>query len=330
MGKIALQNVDAKSRKEWRPHFALLFNQAVGGANSQAILAVWYAWITRESGETIHGNNPMNLTCGNGDGCYDGQIGWYQFPGNSRKFAAFATPQAGARAVAGVLTISKYRYPPIVKAARADDWQSMVDAIMNSCWVSCTHQGYGGTLGATWNQMRKLVAADVKSGAIGDIPAEAADVINASTKTLGAWNDQITFEVGHKLTAEDVDYIMATLDKNGWFDGQFGTTAKAVAMAITRGVLEQEIGHEWNKELQERVQRKLQQAADLAGDNGFVPDPLKPIAQAMEAIVGVLQKLLDPQTYVRTGAFIVGLILAFSGFKMLMDSTSGGGTPASV
>lgn len=316
MPQIPLSQVDAKSRQEWRPHFALLFNQAAGGANSQAILAVWYAWITRESGKTIHGNNPLNLTCSKGDGCYKGQIGWYQFPGNSRKFAAFATPQDGAQAVAGVLTVKAYRYPPILAAARRDDAFGMIDAITHSCWVSCNHIAYGGTLQTTWNQMRNLVAKDVADGTIGKLPEEV----------LGAFGDLVSFPVGHTLTQADVDQIMATLESKGWFDVGFGTTGKTVGMNIVRAILEKHIGDVWSKALQDQLQQEFNAAAGLAG-TAFNPTaqggPLEGIGSALQTLVAIAQKLLDPQTYIRTGALIVGLILLFTGFKMLMDATSG-------
>jgi hypothetical protein len=324
VARIDLANVDKKPRDEWRKWFAYLFNQEAKGANSRAILAVWYAWITAESGKTIYGNNPLNLTCSKGDGCYTGQNGHYRFAGNSRNFASFATPKDGARAVIGLLSIERYRYPAILNAARADNWQAMIEAIAHSCWVSCSRVGYvsGGniTLYSIWNRMRPLVDADVNSGAIGQIPATVE-------KQLGAFWDLISFPVGHILTKEDVNRIVDVVDKSGKIDGGFGTTSKAVALELIRGILMQHVGDAWTKTLQDTLQAKFNQAAGLSAD-AFVPDPLQGAADALKAIGELIAKLFDPQTYVRAGALILGLILALTGFKMLMDATTG--TPVSV
>ena len=168
--------------------------------------------------------------------------------------------------------------------------------------------------------MRLLVDADVNSGAIGNIPATVE-------KQLGAFWDLISFPVGHILTVADVNRIVDVLDKSGKLDGGFGTTGKAAALAIIRGILMQHVGDAWTKALQDTLQEKFNLAAGLSAD-AFVPDPLKGAADALKAIGDLFAKLFDPQTYVRAGALILGLILALTGFKMLMDATTG--TPVSV
>lgn len=339
MARLALSAVDKKDRATWRKHFALLFNQQAGGANSQAILAVWYAWITRESGKTIYGNNPLNLTCSKGDGCYPGQNGHYRFAGNSRNFASFATPMDGAKAVVSLLSLEKYRYPPILKAARADDYYGMVKAIIVSCWVSCAHPGYGGIDGgflATWNSMRTLVQQDIANGSIGNMPGGATGtsttvslpfgtVIRAfdgitpdslvSDKVLNAW---VVFII------DSPSYVSRILTAAG-FGGSVPTPE---AWAALRAQLAEQTTQYKGKKvstLPSNITVSLTSNATAPRDT---TDPLEALGNAASTIATILGKLLDPQTYLRTGALILGLILAFTGFKMLMDATAGTAAPS--
>lgn len=301
MGQIALANVSKKPRDDWRGYFAYLFNKEAGGANSRGILAVWYAWITAESGKTIYGNNPLNLTCRDGDGCYEGQIGWYRFPGNTRKFAAFDSPQSAAKGYIGLLSSTTYRYAPILAAARADKWQAMVTAIITSCWVSCNRAGYGGLNGSfwgVWNNMRAKVDADIASGKIGQVPTSGTDDM------LGAWNDLVKFPVGHTLTEADVDTIISKLEGAGWF----GSGVLKFGKDQTREILMRHVGEQWTKELQDKLQAEFFGAADAAVDN-----PLNTIAT-------ILTRLLNPENWLRIGALVLGIILAFMGFSSVMSA----------
>lgn len=304
MGQIALENVSKKPRDDWRGYFAYLFNKEAGGANSRGILAVWYTWITMESGKTIYGNNPLNLTCRNGDGCYEGQIGWYRFPGNTRNFVAFDSPQSAAKAYIKLLSSTTYRYAPILAAARADKWQAMVTAIITSCWVSCNRHGYGGLNGSfwsVWNTMRGKVDADIASGKISDVPTTGTDDM------LGAWNDLVKFPVGHILTEADVNTIIDKLDAAGYFNvaGIF-TGGKDK----TREILMSHVGEAWTKELQDKLQQEFFGAADAAVDN------------PLQAIATLLTSLLDPAKWLRIGALVLGLILVFLGFQSVMSASA--------
>lgn len=307
MGQIALSSVSKKPRDDWRGYFAYLLNKEANGANSRSILAVWYAWITLESGKTIYGNNPLNLTCGKGDGCYTGQIGWYQFPGNTRKFAAFDSPQSAAKAYIGLLTRgTAYRYPKILEAARADKWQDMITAIITSCWVSCNRPGYGGVNGSfwkVWNSMRTAVDKDIASGKIGNVPT------SGTPDMLGAWGDIVQFPVGHTLTEADIDTIISKLEAAGFF----GSGVLKFGKDETRNILMRHVGEQWTKELQDKLQAEFFGAADAAVDN-----PLNTIAT-------ILTRVLNPENWLRIGALVIGLILAFMGFASVMNAA--GATP---
>lgn len=298
MSQIALANVDKKDRANWRGHFALLFNQAIGGANSQGILAVWYAWITHESGKTIYGNNPLNLTCSKGDGCYAGQNGYYHFAGNTRNFASFATPQDGAKAVAGLLTISAYRYPAITKAAKADNYYAMITAIITSCWVSCNRPGYGGLDGSffsTWNSMRTLVAKDVKSGDIGNIPGGNTSNTNVIQTLLTRWLSSQNLSANDVITSTQVDTFLAYVKRDTGIDisGEFPKASI--------------VGKTWATAFNM-----------LGGMSGPPDDPLAGITSSIDALV----KLLDPENLFRLTAFLIGLAMLGIGSKMVFDASA--------
>ncbi len=335
MAKIALGRVNQKPRDLWRGHFAYLFNEAVGGKRNQGIIAVWYAWITAESGRTIYGNNPMNMTCSSGDGCYAGQIGWYQFPGNSRKFAAFATPEDGARAVASLLTIQRYRYPPIVKAARAGDYQAMIEAISASCWVSCARPGYvrGSiiTLYSIWNGLRRTVAAEWP-----DLPRSPVSGGEAGA-TVGAAGGAkpkgktITLPFGTIIRGfQSVTGSTPTTDflLGAWYDVVAPLIVKAIGGTPTK-----EAEAAWGRDVLAAAQTYRNTPAGKLPDNLTVTlssaaqatnvDPLTALANTASTAAALLAKLFDPQTYVRTGALALGFVLLLLGFRMLIDASSG-------
>lgn len=303
MGQIALSSVDKKDRAKWRGHFALLFNQAIGGANSQGILAVWYAWITHESGNTIYGNNPLNLTCSKGDGCYSGQIGYYHFAGNSRNFVAFDTPQNGAKAVASLLTISAYRYPPIVNAAKADNWQAMITAIISSCWVSCSRLGYvkpGGNIGSsglwsTWNTMRALVKKDVASGDIGNIPNSTSSNINVIQTLLTRWLSSENLDINSVITGAQVDAFLSYVKKDSGID---------ISSEFPKASI---VGKTWAEAFQM-----------LSKQGSTAPDPLAGITGQLDT----LMSMLSGDNLLRLAAFLIGLAMLAAGTKMVLDSSA--------
>jgi len=135
----------------------------------------------------------------------------------------------------------------------------------------------------------------------------------ATSGTLGAWGDLITFPVGHILTTTDIDDMIAKLETAGWFSKDPTGSAKA----IVRGILAMHVGEPWNKALQDTLQSQFEKASGLAGTK-FNPlneiDPLK-------GIVDALAFIMDPQNWVRVFAFLIGLALISAGGKMVLDAS---------
>lgn len=138
----------------------------------------------------------------------------------------------------------------------------------------------------------------------------------------GAWADQIKFPTGHILTASDVETIIETLDKNGWFDSGnvvAGVTGP-VAKEITRQVLMRHVGQPWNRELLGTLQSELLASADQADDLGGA-------AQLAASVGDFLAKLADPANWVRILAIFAGAGLVAVGGLGVLRST---GTAPSV
>lgn len=125
---------------------------------------------------------------------------------------------------------------------------------------------------------------------------------------LGAWNNAVAFPTGHILTEDDVNTIIAQLDASHFFQANdvipgFAQLAENQARDKTRAILMAHVGEAWDKSLQDKLQGNLFQAASAVVDN-----PLNKIADIGAA-------LLNPMTYVHTGALLLGLYLAFKGLQ---------------
>jgi hypothetical protein len=276
-------------------------------------------WL-RFEGSTVVGNNPWNLhngpACPSGfcpfTGGLPGQVGnRYAGPGD-RNVAVFGTLDAGVKANAQNLLGQKaYGYPAVIAAARAGDPVQFLTAVQNSSW-SAGHYSYSklvNALGGVFNYNFDITFRDGQGG------GTTTTTNNAST--LGAWGDQITFPVGHILTADDVNTIMETLIKNGWFD-KFGG---GPAAQITHDILVKHIGQEWNKALEDTLAAEIGQAATNANSG-----PL----QSAAAILGAL---LDVQNWLYVLAFLGGLAMAGYGGKLLIAATAepvAGAQPKSI
>lgn len=141
-----------------------------------------------------------------------------------------------------------------------------------------------------------------------------------SFNLLGAWNNIVAFPVGHVLTEQDVNTIITQLDQQHFFQATGGIPglnqlAENAARDKTRAILEAHVGQAWSPDLEKALQGELFGAAKAATDN-----PLNRLAD-------VAGKLVDPMTYVHTGALLIGLFLAFKGFQWAVLQGSGKGEP---
>jgi murein DD-endopeptidase MepM/ murein hydrolase activator NlpD len=126
---------------------------------------------------------------------------------------------------------------------------------------------------------------------------------NWDTSNLGAWGDQISFPVGHVLTAEDIDSIMQTLKENGWFTGDSilgGSETK------TREILTSHIGDIWSTNFEQTLQQEFMDAAEAAVD---------PIT----ALANIGPQIADTFTWI--GFILIGVVLIAGGIFLLKPNT---------
>ena len=275
--------------------WAVAFQNAAGGPTNTAMLQAWETWIMSESGSTIYMNNPLNLTCSKGDGCYTGQVGWYQFPGNSRKFAAFSSRQTGAQAIIDLLARApaSYGYNKILSAAKAGNYVQFLTSVANSAWVNGTSgkPGYGGAanLLKRWQNLSGQTASNALVKLLSLTPEQFTQIM----KDAGITSNTDT------ITSESFDaFIAAFQDSTGIkFDKASVTTLKS-----------QYVGKKWS---------------DLiTGETGFTPTPAFDWQSALGTSVDILARIADPKNWIQIFGLLLGLGLTYVGFRSLMEATS--------
>jgi murein DD-endopeptidase MepM/ murein hydrolase activator NlpD len=139
---------------------------------------------------------------------------------------------------------------------------------------------------------------------------------------LGAWDNAVSFPVGHILTQADVDTIIARLDAVHFFQATNGIPGlqqltENNARDTTRSILLSHVGQAWNTTLEQQLQQQLFGAATAAISNP---------AQDLANLAG---KVFDPNTYIHMGALIIGVVIAFYGLKIVISGSSAA-TPVST
>lgn len=99
---------------------------------------------------------------------------------------------------------------------------------------------------------------------------------------LGAWADKIKFPVGHIITVADVDKMMDTLDKAGYFKDD--PAFLGIGKSTTRQILMTAVGKQWDKSLQDQLQKQFGLAAQEATALGGVSDAIGGIGDAITKV----------------------------------------------
>lgn len=291
---VPVQNINAYT-------LASQWLTALGWPNTpanQRALAAWFLAESSHTGLTLHvlGNNPLNITGGNN----------YRLVGTHR-ISVYNSPAAGINAFSRLINTSGHNYPGIVAAFKNEN--NPISAIVNSGWVT------GGTGPSYWHKGRNLLL-DVFNG----LPGPAGNVTppisggyppTTGGEQLGAWGNLVSFPVGHKLTPEDVDYIMSQLVKGGLV-GSVGPDYD-----IVKGILEQSVGQEWNKTLEETLQQKFFAAGVLAGNT--IGNPVGTIAT--DFIGPAVMKVLG--TFGSIAVLIGGGALVLFGLYLITKEATG-------
>lgn len=292
------------------------------------------AWMRAESGTTIRANNPWNMTLGAASETGIKTCGSWKSMSSGLTFAAFCTPQDGARASARLLLNAGHDwrgYWRVVDAARAGKPIDFLNALARSAWdggrygtknggpnkLLAIYASIGGSVDAT------LLNSSGTSAAEGDTHGEGVTSPLAQAFTsissgatgsqaggmLDAWGGIVSFPVGHILTAADVDYIMAQLASHGFFKDD--TTGSA--QSVTRAILARQIGKAWGKPMQDTLQQDFFKSASEA-----IPKPLDAIGSIAGAVTQLLAALFDPRKWLLFLALIAGAgLTAYGGANVL-------------
>lgn len=294
---------------------ASAFLVQLGAPNTPVMRAAVIAWMRKESGHSIIGGNPFNMRPGTGDAA--ARIGTRTAMNGNGVFSVYASPLIGAQAAADRLKASSsYGYPAVVKAGRSGNPTSFLNALAHSQWSGNSHYGMGKnftganslltvyrTVGTPVNDT--IVNATLNSGS-GQAGATLVSAPAAPTN-LGAWANQVSFPVGHVLTAQDVQSIMATLVGNGWFAGDVNGAAQAQTLLVLNG----EIGKPWSTTVEQDIQSKLMTAATSS-------NPLGGIGAIAGSLAQVVGALFDPRKWILFLALIAGAAMtAWGGANVL-------------
>lgn len=299
---------------------ASAFLRELGAPDTPLMRKAVIAWMRKESGTTIRANNPWNMTLRAASETGVKTCGSWKSQSSGLVFAAFCSPQDGARASARLLLAggNDWRgYGRVVKAARLGDPIAFLNALARSAWSA---DRYGGPSNNSLLRVYASLGGDVsnlpatpRDGGTSLVPPDARDAAKGRylppISSLGGWGNIVSFPVDHTLTAADVDYIMARLALAGFFKDD--TTGSA--QSVTRAILASKIGKPWNKNLQDELQRDFFTAADNA-----IPEPLDAVASIAGAFTQVLAALFDPRKWLLLLALIAGAALtAYGGANVL-------------
>lgn len=298
---------------------ASAFLRELGAPDTPLMQKAVIAWLHAESGNTITANNPWNMTLDAAKGTNVKTCGSWKSTSSGLVFAAFCSPQDGARASAQLLLSggNDWRgYGHVVTAARAGNPITFLNSLAASAWDG----GRYGTKNGGKNKLLGIYAALGGNVAASDYAtagptsftggAEAAAAGSLSgIANLGAWGNLVKFPVGHTLTAADVDYIIATLSANGFFKDDPGNAAQGV----TRAILTKHIGQTWDKPLQNTLQTEFLTAATNA-----VPKPLDALGAIASSFAQILAALFDPRKWLLVLALIAGAGLTAYGGKNIL------------
>lgn len=272
---------------------ASTFLKELGAPDTDLMRKAVIAWLRKESGSNVIGNNPWNISAGAAKGLGIEPVGYRTHSRTGQQFAVYGSLTDGTRAAARLLLNGANRkgdargYGGVVNAARAGDPVEFLQSLARSKWSA---DRYGGPTNNSLLRVYKSIAGlktITSTGTIGQ-------------PSLGAFGDLVKFPVGHIITEADVDSAMATLDKAGFFNTGipfFGPIATDEAKSKTRAVLMQYVDKPWTKETQDQLQGTFGQAADEAAKNPLGID-----------LSGV-SNIFDPGFWARILALIAGTAL---------------------
>src|SRR3990172_1396351 len=277
---------------------ASVFLKEIGAPDTDLMRKAVTAWLRKESGSKVIGNNPWNISLGAAKGLGVEPTGYRTHSRTGQKFAIYGSMADGTRAAARLLLRGNNPkdtrgYAGVIAGARSGDPIAFLNGLAASKWSADKYGGVGNnSLIRVYKSVTGLRNVTQIGGAKLVPPSEAFGA------SLGAFGDLIKFPIGKIITETDVDAMMKTLEDNHKFDTGipiFGVIVTGEARAKTREILMGYVGKPWSKATQDEVQGTFSAKADEAAEN-----PL--------GIPG-LGNLVDPGFWARILALIGGVAL---------------------
>lgn len=269
-----------------------------GNEHNTAIVKAVAVWLDFESGRTIIGNNPWNIsgtgTCGSRTHATTGH-----------QFAVYCSLDDGTTATASLL---KRRYPSVTKAIVAGDALKFFTALVKSPW-DAGHYGGGGKLIASWRSSLsgREHALSFQTPASGGTSAPTATLADYK---ITDWQAQlaalgISSDPSH-IISHDESLKIADLYNQKW-PGFFDKIMSRDSLAKT-----------------------FEGKTVAQAFQGTSTDPITAVAnsisalgQAFAGVSNVLGFLLDPENWKYIMAIFVGIPLALFGFYLLAGVSTG-------
>lgn len=304
---------------------ASMFLRAINAPDTPTMRRAVSIWLSRESGNTIIGNNPWNLHSGAncppakrycpGNGALKGQIGnRYAGPGD-QNVAVFATLQDGVNANARNLENLKgsgYGYDKVLAQARSGSALGFLTALQTSAWSASRYGGNGLT-----NSYRSLstfnstITLQAPRGSSGDF-ALVADVATTTTldKALGMPTDTYINEGNVAELRKRIDDLLA----QGKITPQ---QAEGLRGSLITALVSETLAGRAVKLSEITVVISTGAVATQEFDpGGFIEDNL-PGGNILAAIA-------DPENWKYAAALAIGIPLAFVGFYLLAGVQTAG------
>lgn len=268
---------------------ASAFLRELGAPDNAVMRRAVIAWMRAESGMTIRANNPWNMTIGAAQETGIKTCGSWKSQSSGLVFAAFCSPQDGARASARLLLHggNDWRgYGRVVAAARKGDPIGFLNALAHSAWD-------GGRYGTKNGGPNKLLGIYASLG--GDVSSAQAQL------TGGASNAKLTSSSTTGLAAQ----LTKIFTDMGLTDpAHIITPDEAKAIGAKLGNVN--LGHDL-------VGRSVGEVTSTAA-----LDPLGALGRIAASIAALVGALFDPRKWLLFFGLLAGVALtAYGGSNVL-------------
>jgi hypothetical protein len=275
---------------------ASTFLKELGAPDTDLMRKAVTAWLRKESGSKVIGNNPWNISLAAANGLGIEPTGYRTHSRTGQKFAVYGSITDGTRAAARLLLRGNNPkdtrgYAGVIAGARSGNPIAFLNGLAGSKWSADKYGGVGNNSLLRVYQSITGFRNITQPGSAKSQPPDQRE------------GDLIKFPEGHILTAHDVNTIIDALDKAGKFKIVNGvpvlsTYAEMEAKEQTRQLLLKYVGQPWGKELQDTLFGAFGEAADKAASD---LDPL--------GVGGIISNIGDPGFWGRILALIGGVAL---------------------